>query len=157
MGRALNGKNAKRGVLGSDSVLHIHSTLLLPSLDSVHVREFKDDDAVGRWVSKYAQSFVEPSSQELASMVGDVLQRGLEEVLFVALLISDRDLRYYESGRLGLGVQYLDGATSDQQAKSYGCRNLKNAFIFPLPRKCTIAGAQRTPIRRLRIAPRTSR
>ena len=66
-------------------------------------------------------------------MVGDVLQRGLEEVLFVALLISDRDLRYYESGRLGLGVQYLDGATSDQQAKSYGCRNLKNAFHFPSP------------------------
>ena len=48
---------------------------------------------LGGGLRSIAQSFIVTSGQELASMIGDVFQRGFKKVFFVALLISDRDFR----------------------------------------------------------------
>jgi len=62
-------------------VLHVFLALLAPRLDGVHVRELKDDYAVGRLAAAQAQGLVVASGQILAAVVGDVLLGGLEEVL----------------------------------------------------------------------------
>jgi hypothetical protein len=44
----LNGINAKGRIFGADGVLQIHSALVSPFLDRVHIGELKDYDAVFR-------------------------------------------------------------------------------------------------------------
>jgi hypothetical protein len=91
--RSLHGKHAKRGVFIANVVLQVGFALFTPRLDRVHIRELKNDDAVGWLAAREAHRLVVAAGQVLAAMIGNGLLRGLQEIVIVASFVLDGDLR----------------------------------------------------------------
>jgi hypothetical protein len=89
---------AEGRVLVADLFLRIASDVA-PRLDFVHVLELQNDDAVRWGLAGYRKRLIEPASDVFAPIVIDGLLRRWEEVIFVTILILDRDFSNDKCGR----------------------------------------------------------
>ena len=100
---AFHCERAESRVLAANLFLRI-ACGVPPRLDFVHVLELENDDAVRWGLATYRKGLVEPASDVFAAIVIDGLLRPWEEILFVTVLVLDRDFINNIGGRLCCSV-----------------------------------------------------